>query len=267
MPSDTPIGLLAALTACAFSLASDAANACDGPRAIQETSLPAIQAFIRDKRMTVLSFAGYSGAQYQEPEVMLERAARVLESQDPRTTLINIGATEVGIGAVYALAKRNGFTTMGIVSRLAREERVPLSKCVDYVFYVPDRTWGGFLAGTRELAPTSAALVAASASFVAIGGGDLTRDEMLAARAAGKPVTFIPADMNHDIARERARKRGAPEPTDFRGSAHAALAPGGGSGDKRQKTPKPRVARRGTTAGRMRPGRETTTNLSCSQAI
>jgi len=47
---------------------------------------------------------------------------------------------------------------------------------------------------------------------------------MLAARRAGKPVTFIPADMNHEIAREKARKKGEAEPTDFRGSAHAALA-------------------------------------------
>jgi hypothetical protein len=43
---------------------------------------------------------------------------------------------------------------------------------------------------------------------------------MLAARNAGKPVTFIPADMNHRIAREKALKKGEPEPIDFRGAAH-----------------------------------------------
>ena len=61
---------------------------------------------------------------------------------------------------------------------------------------------------------------------MAIGGGDLTRDEMLAARQAGRAVMFIPADMNHAVAREKAQKRGEPKPTDFRGSAHAALATG-----------------------------------------
>ena len=74
--------------------------------------------------------------------------------------------------------------------------------------------------------PREAAMVESGASFVAIGGGEVTRDEMLAARQAGKPVTFIPADMNHKIARQRAQKRGEAEPTDFRGSAHRALPKG-----------------------------------------
>jgi shikimate kinase len=78
-------------------------------------------------------------------------------------------------------------------------------------------------AQSARLSPTSAAIVAKSDSFVAIGGGDVARDEMLAARRAGKPVIFIPADMNHRIAREKARQDGLPEPTDFRGSAHAVL--------------------------------------------
>jgi len=80
--------------------------------------------------------------------------------------------------------------------------------------------------GSDQLAPTSEALVTVSTSVVAIGGGDVTRDEAFGSRAAGKPVTFIPADMNHAVAREKARKKGEPEPTDFRGSAHTALAPG-----------------------------------------
>ena len=115
---------------------------------------------------------------------------------------------------------------MGIVSTLARDERVALAKCVDYVLFVKDSTWGGQVPGTNHLSPTSAAIVESSTSFVAIGGGDVTRDEMLAAGQSGKPVTFIPADMNHKIAREKARKRGEAEPIDFRGSAHPALAKG-----------------------------------------
>lgn len=78
--------------------------------------------------------------------------------------------------------------------------------------------------GTDKLSPTSAAIVETGTTFVAIGGGDVARDEMLAARRAGKKVTFIPADMNHRIAIEKARKKGLPEPTDFRGSVHEAMA-------------------------------------------
>lgn len=88
-------------------------------------------------------------------------------------------------------------------------------RCVDYVFYVKDNRWGGKVPGTNHLSPTSAAIAEISTSFIAVGGGDVDRDEMLAARQAGKPVIFIPADMNHKIAREKAQKKGQAEPTDF----------------------------------------------------
>jgi len=199
-------------------------SACDGQREARAATLDSIKAFISARKMRVLTFAGYSGAEYEDPQAMLERASAILDQQDPAKTLVNIGATASGIGAVYEVAKQKGFATMGIVSSLARDENVGLSPCVDYVFYVRDTTWGGTLPGTTRLAPTSAAIVATGSLFVAIGGGDVARDEMLAARRAGKRVKFIPADMNHAIAREKAQKKGEPEPTDFRGSAHPALA-------------------------------------------
>ena len=112
------------------------------------------------------------------------------------------------------------------LSRAYAQRAVPLSPCVDHVFFVKDSTWGGKIPGSERLAPTSAAIVAISDSIVAIGGGDIARDEMLAARKAGKRVTFIPADMNHRLAREKAQKRGLAQPQDFRGAAHAAFANG-----------------------------------------
>jgi hypothetical protein len=215
--------LVVLITSC-LVVATDAASACDGPREVREVTIASIKAFIQSKKMTVLTFAGYSGAEYEDPSAIIEQASRVLDGQDSKKILINIGATEEGIGAVYEIAKRKGFTTMGIVSTQARDERVTLSRCVDYVFYVKDNSWGGQESGTTRLSPTSAAIVETSTSFIAIGGGDVARDEMLAARKAGKPVTFIPADMNHKIAREKAQKKGQAEPTDFRGSVHCALA-------------------------------------------
>jgi hypothetical protein len=226
MPCHAFMFRLAVLIACCLTVIPVAAKTCDGPRDAREATLASIQAFIHIKRMTVLTFAGYSGAQYQDPGAMMDNASRILDGQNPARTLINIGATAEGIGAVYDAAKQKGFTTLGIVSTLARDEHVELSKCVDYVFYIKDSTWGGQVPGTKHLSPTSAAIVEISASFVAIGGGDVARDEMLAANRAGKTVTFIPADMNHEIAREQAQKRGEPEPTDFRGSADGVLAKG-----------------------------------------
>jgi len=202
------------------------ADPCDGPRDVHDASLASIRTFVEGRRMTVLTFGGYSGAEYEDRAAMLTHASTVLDRHDPAKTLVSIGATAQGIGAVYELAKQKGFTTLGIVSALARDEHVTLSACVDHVFFVADDTWGGLVRGTDRLGPTSTAIVDIGTEFVAIGGGEVTRDEMLAARRAGKPVTFVPADMNHAIARERARKRGEPAPTDFRGAAHGALASG-----------------------------------------
>ena len=215
--------LAGAVTALALLL-TPSAHAGDAP-AVREATLQDVRSFARAKGMKILTFAGYSGAGYEDPAAMLGAADRVLEGYDPARTLVNIGATAEGIGAVYEVARRRGFVTIGIVSTLARDEQVPLSPSVDYVFYVRDATWGGRVPGSTRLAPTSAAIVGSSSAIVGIGGGEIARDEMLAARRAGKAVTFIPADMNHQLARDKAARKDAPEPTDFRGAAHAAFAP------------------------------------------
>lgn len=200
-----------------------ATAACGGKPVLHEVSAPDLKARLLATGQPVLSFAGYSGAAYENPDAMLSHARRELARHRPAHTLVNIGATAVGIGQVYELAKRLGFSTIGIVSTLARDEQVELSPCVDVVYFVPDAQWGGLMAGSGRLSPTSQAIVDVSAFYVAIGGGDVTRDEALAMRRAGKSMTFVPADMNHGIAIEKARKAGHPVPTDFRGSAHKAL--------------------------------------------
>ena len=177
----------------------------------------------------VVTFIGYSGSGYEDEARMLSEARAILANHDPAKTLVNIGVTPDGIGAVYGLAKSMGFQTAGIVSSQAKKYEASTSPDCDKVFFVEDETWGGFLDGTQRLAPTSEAMVAVSDEIVGIGGGDVGRDEMLAARAAGKSVTFIPADMNHERAIAKARKKGKEPPTDFRGSAHDALTSTDGS--------------------------------------
>jgi hypothetical protein len=213
---------MAALLASAATLALG----CDGAPLAREVTSDAVGAFAHERGRRMLTFTGYSGAGYEDPAAMLGHAARVLDRHDPARTIVNIGATAEGIGAVYRLARERGFTTIGVVSTLARADQSTLSPCVQYVFFIADDRWGGHLPGSERLSPTSAAIVAHSASMVGIGGGEVARDEMLAARRAGNPVSFIPADMDHRLAREKALRSGEPEPTDFRGAAHAALAGG-----------------------------------------
>jgi hypothetical protein len=182
-----------------------------------------ISTFFKSQRKTVLTFIGYSGAGYEDESSMRKEAERVLSQFDPAKTIVNIGATPDGIGAVYEIAKRRGFVTTGVVSSQARKYNAKLSPYVDHVFYVEDKTWGGFVTGSNELSPTSKAMVENSDIIIGIGGGEVARDELVAAKRLGKKVHFIPADMNHQKARDSARKKKLPEPTDFRGAANEAF--------------------------------------------
>jgi hypothetical protein len=200
-------------------MSADAAPGCKTPSTVREATPEEVRAFFKTKGMKVLTFLGYSGAGYEDEAAMLEQANGILARFDPKTTIVNVGATAEGIGAVYKLAKEKGFVTSGIVSTQARENKVPLSSCVDIVFFVQDETWGGALPGTDKLSPTSTAMVENSDVMIAIGGGEVARDELIAAKRSGKRVEFIPADMNHQAAREKAQMKGQPPPTDFRGAA------------------------------------------------
>ena len=212
------------LCLCIISLLGGrTALACEPPMTTRVASPEEIRTFFENKKMRVLTFLGYSGAEYEDKTAMLEQAVRILDQFDPRKTIVNIGATAEGIGAVYDAAKRKGFLTAGIVSTQAKDSKAALSPCVDIVFYVKDETWGGFISGTEILSPTSRAIVENSDVIVAIGGGEVARDELIAARRLGKRVELIPADMNHQIARDRALKRAQPAPTDFRGAAASAF--------------------------------------------
>ena len=195
---------------------------CGGQPVLHHGGAADAVAFKRAQQKEVLTFLGYSGAGYEDVTAMLRHAADVLDAADPARTIVNIGATIDGVGAVYELAKNKGFTTIGIVSTQARDTKTPLSPCVDHVFFVKDPAWGGYVDGTETLSPTSAALVEITDRIVAIGGGDVARAELLAARRMGKPWRFIAADMNHAIAIEKARQRGLPPPTDFSGAVAAA---------------------------------------------
>jgi hypothetical protein len=209
------------LVARAAPASSEPVQACTGPASTRVATPAEVTAFFKTQGKTVLTFLGYSGAGYQDPQAMLDAARSVLAPLDAKQVIVNIGATTDGVGAIYEMAKARGFTTTGIVSTQARDAKATISPCADYVFFVPDDTWGGFIDG-RRLSPTSEAMVGVSRTIVAIGGGEVSRDEFAAAERAGLATRFIPADMNHRIAQERAQRRGEPEPADFSGAVAAA---------------------------------------------
>lgn len=206
------------------------ATGCDPATSVEQATVGKIVEYFAKQDKTVVTFVGYSGAGYENEAAMRTVAEGVLEEFDPAETIVNIGATPDGIGAVYELAAQRGFPTSGIVSTQAREYGARLSDCVDQVFYVEDETWGGLIDDGQRLSPTSEAMVKVSDLLVGIGGGEVARDELLSARRDGRAVRFIPAEMSHSVARAKAKRHGLPEPTDFGGAASKAFP---GTNDKR----------------------------------
>ena len=176
--------------------------------------------FIRSRGKAVLTFYGYSGMGYEDEKGMLKTAQEVLSHYLPGETLITIGATEVGVGAVYPLAKSMGFETAGVVTTKALEYPEDISTVVDHICFIKDNQYGGKLPDSDELSPTSRAMVDCSDILVAIGGNEISRDELLEGRKQGKPIQYFPAEMNRERAIRRANylKRGPPE--SFLGSVH-----------------------------------------------
>jgi hypothetical protein len=84
---------------------------------------------------------------------------------------------------------------------------------------------GPLLGASLGELPTASttALMRSNHGFEGIGGGEIARDELLATGRAGKPVTFIPAEMNHELARERARRMGQPQPKESDGASALAV--------------------------------------------
>jgi hypothetical protein len=199
--------------------ASPQASASTAPRIIRLANADAAVRQIRGMGRSVVTFLGFSGSGYEDPLAVERVIAKVLDGLSPASVVICAGATPHGIGGVYPLAKKRGFTTIGIVSAVSEKEGVGFSPDVDTVFVIADDTWGGAGADGR-LSPTSAVVVGSADEMIAIGGGDIAKDEALAAKAMGKKVRYFAADMNHAAAVKKAREKRQPEPHDFRGTVH-----------------------------------------------
>jgi len=175
--------------------------------------------FFKSQNKTVLTFFGYM-AGYENEEEMFRIVQEVLSEYSPETTLVNDGVTKWGLGEMYPRAKSLGFTTAGIVSKLILEDPSDISDSVDHICFIDDDQWGGKLPGSEEISPTSKAMVNSSDVLVAIGGGDICRDELLAGRELGKLIRYFPAEVNHEWAIRNAKRKGLPPPESFLGSVH-----------------------------------------------
>ncbi|MBK8501020.1 MAG: hypothetical protein IPL46_01800 [Saprospiraceae bacterium] len=185
----------------------------------------AIKDFVKiNKNKKILTFMGFSGSGYEREDFIVDTVTRLLEMYDPQQYIINAGATTDGIGLVYGLAKKLGFTTTGVVSTQANEYQAEISSDADQVYLIKDETWGGLIEGTDQLSPTSRVMVEVSDIIYALGGGGVTRDEYIKAQEAGKEVHFIPAEMNHAKAIEKAKKKNQEIPADFRGELEKWLS-------------------------------------------
>ncbi len=180
-------------------------------------------AFFVFQRKTVLTLFGFSTG-YEDEAAMLRKVREILSGYSPDTTLVNIGATAGGIGRAYPLAKSMGFTTTGIVSTLALDNVEQISEVVDHICFIADKQWGGKFPNSKYLSPTSKTMVACSDILIAIGGGEVTRDELLAGKEQGKPVHFYPAEVEHEWAIQNAEKADLPKPKYFWGEAHEVFA-------------------------------------------
>jgi len=179
-------------------------------------------AFFKSQKKTVLTLFGYM-AGYENEEEMFRIVREVLSEYSPETTLVNDGVTKWGLGEMYPLAKSLGFTTTGIVAKLILEDPSDISGSVDHICLINDDQWGGKLPNSEEVSPTSRAMVDCSDVFVAIGGGDISLDELLAGRELGKPIHYYPAEVKHDWAIRNAKRKGLPPPESFLGPVHGVF--------------------------------------------
>ncbi|OUL96714.1 hypothetical protein [Paraburkholderia hospita] len=178
---------------------------------------------IRGLNRRVVTFSGFSSAGYEDQHAVEQMLSGWLDTLDPLADIVCSGATPMGIGALYALASSRGFQTIGIVSSNAVKEQVKFAKDVKTVFVIEDDRWGGYIEKTHTPSPTSRVMVEASDVLIFIGGGDIARDEYDYAKRLGKQLHFEAADMNHNLSMDKARRKGEPAPSNFKGSLYQYL--------------------------------------------
>lgn len=148
---------------------------------------------IGNKRVIVVG--GYSGLGYAD-EAAVEQAVRAdleqhIAGHGAENLIVVGGSTSDGIGDIgYRVAKGFSIETLGIVSEEAKQ--FGASAYCDYTVYVPDpgQTWSVLAADGRSYMVTAAA--DDRGIYIAYGGGDIARDELMEAQRRGVPTLIRP---------------------------------------------------------------------------
>ena len=171
---------------------------------------------------SIFTLFGYSLLDYEQKRTIMGAIREELEKLDPKEWVINIGATEDGIGAAYFIAKELGFKTTGIVSTQALMYSGKFSPYVDEIYVVNDAHWGGYVPGTNKLAPTTTAFLSCSDVISAYGGGANTAAMLNHVADKDIEIRFTSAEMNHEKAISEAARQGLAKPEKFTGYAEDA---------------------------------------------
>jgi hypothetical protein len=189
--------------------------------ATEPTTSESIIKQIKALEKKVFTLFGYSQLEYQDKDEVMNMIREELKTLDPKTTIINIGATEEGIGAAYEIAKELGFMTIGIASTLALQYSGKFSRFVDRIYIANDPYWGGKVPGTDQLAETTKIYLEVSDTISAYGGGENTAAILREGKKLGKNVKYTEALMNKAIV-SKLNKGVDPETIDLKGAAYYA---------------------------------------------
>lgn len=192
---------------------------------VQEAS--SILRFIKSLHKRVIYFAGYGELGYEEEGVVRSVALHVLSEWPADEVLVHSGTLmrlggQDGIAEVYRVARELGIETTGIHPSISMEfaDTHRVSPDCDHVFFVEDKTWGGFLDGCGQLSPTLELHLKVSDELVVIGGGKHAADELQAFLDSGKPVRYFPAEMNYATTLQWTKGAGVTM-ADFQGAARS----------------------------------------------
>lgn len=143
----------------------------------------------------VMVFSGFSGLGYSDLAGMKAELSSVLDraiqEYGAHNLCVAAGATSVGIGMVYEIAKEKNIVTLGIVSEQAKGWA---SAFCDEVIYVhdPDSSWKVLdEAGNSYMVyvATQKNEISRTGEFLAFGGGAVTLSELQEAEKVGLSTT------------------------------------------------------------------------------